>query len=375
MPKKNVLSYWEKASLRHFDLIVVGSGIVGLFTALFYSKRYPRHRVAILEKGLFPEGASTKNAGFACFGSISELENDLKNLGSLQAASLVMERYNGLQLLRQELGDKAIEYEEVGGYEICFNSPDQQRIDFFNTLLDPFLGERPYSVVSKNRFGFTSKVKCMIKNKLEGTIHTGKMIAALQEKVSKAGVVSFTQSEVLKVKNYAQGGKVLIKTLSGSIELIASQVALCTNAFSKNFLPEENVKPGRGIILLSKPNKAFNWKGSFHYHEGFNYFRTINNRLLIGGGRHLDQEEENTLENGINKKIEASLMSDLRTLFGSEANIKIDQSWSGIMAFGETKKPIIKRVNPHLVAGIRLGGMGIAIGAAVGKTLAELLEV
>ena len=162
-----MLSYWEKASLRHFDLIVVGSGIVGLFTALFYSKRYPRHRVAILEKGLFPEGASTKNAGFACFGSISELENDLKNLGSLQAASLVMERYNGLQLLRQELGDKAIEYEEVGGYEICFNSPDQQRIDFFNTLLEPFLGERPYSVVSKNRFGFTSKVKCMIKTSLK----------------------------------------------------------------------------------------------------------------------------------------------------------------------------------------------------------------
>ncbi len=110
-----MLSYWEKTTLRQFDLIVVGGGIVGLFTALFYSKQHPKHRVAVLERGLFPEGASTKNAGFACFGSISELENDLKNMGASQAASLVMDRYNGLHLLRKELGDDAIQYEEVGG--------------------------------------------------------------------------------------------------------------------------------------------------------------------------------------------------------------------------------------------------------------------
>ena len=371
--KQYVLSYWEKTSLRHFDLIVVGSGIVGLFTALFYSKQHPGQRVALLERGLFPEGASTKNAGFACFGSISELENDLKNMGASQAASLVMDRYNGLHLLRKELGDDAVQYEEVGGYEICFDSPDPQRVEYFNDLIEPYLGKRPYSVVSKNGFGFTTKVDCLIKNKLEGTIHTGKMIARLQEKASKAGVVSFTQTEVLQIENADQGKKVRVKTRGATVEFYASQVALCTNAFSKKFLPEENIEPGRGMILLSKPDEAFSWKGSFHYHEGYNYFRTINNRLLIGGGRHLDQGGETTLENGINKKIEAALKSDLSMLFGPEANIEIDQAWSGIMAFGENKMPVTKRIDPHLVAGIRLGGMGVAIGATVGKTLAELV--
>ena len=369
-----MLSYWEKTTLRHFDLIIVGSGIVGLFTALFYSKQHPKHRVAVLERGLFPEGASTKNAGFACFGSVSELENDLTNMGASQAASLVMDRYNGLHLLRKELGDDAMQYEEVGGYEICFNSPDERRVEFFNNLIEPYLGERPYSVVSKKGFGFSSKVDCLIKNKLEGTIHTGEMIAALQEKVYKAGVVSFTQAEVLQIDAYNQGKKVLVKTLGESVELIAGQVALCTNAFSKRFMPDENIEPGRGMILLSKPNVAFNWKGSFHYHEGYNYFRTINNRLLIGGGRHLDRAGETTLENGINKKIEASLKSDISTLFGPEADIEIDQGWSGIMAFGENKKPITKRIDPNLVAGIRLGGMGVAIGATVGKRIAGLLD-
>ena len=109
-------SYWERETLRHFDLIVVGGGIVGHSTALFYAESHPDARIAILERGLFPEGASTKNAGFACFGSIAELEHDLESLGAERTVELVLKRFSGLQLLRQTLGDQAIDYREVGGY-------------------------------------------------------------------------------------------------------------------------------------------------------------------------------------------------------------------------------------------------------------------
>ncbi|MFT4594134.1 MAG: gamma-glutamylputrescine oxidase, partial [Psychroserpens sp.] len=59
------VSYWEiKQYLQNIDLLVIGSGIVGLTTAIFYKKRYPKKRVLIVEKGILPSGASTKNAGF-----------------------------------------------------------------------------------------------------------------------------------------------------------------------------------------------------------------------------------------------------------------------------------------------------------------------
>ena len=35
-------------------------------------------KILVLEKGILPQGASTKNAGFACFGSLSEIIDDLK---------------------------------------------------------------------------------------------------------------------------------------------------------------------------------------------------------------------------------------------------------------------------------------------------------
>ena len=71
-----MISYWEKTQLLHYDLVVLGGGITGIFCALHFRKNNPSASIAILERGLFSSGASTKNAGFACFGSLSELIED-----------------------------------------------------------------------------------------------------------------------------------------------------------------------------------------------------------------------------------------------------------------------------------------------------------
>lgn len=369
-----MLSYWENTTLRHFDLVVVGGGIVGHFTALFYAQKHPHHRVAILERGLFPSGASTKNAGFACFGSISELEHDLESIGEKATAALVLKRFNGLQLLRETLGDSAIDYREVGGFEMCFEKPDPDRIDFFNDLLEPQLNARPYSIASADGFGFSPRISHLIKNSLEGTIDTGKMMASLQRKVAEAGVLTFTQSTVENIEDSDEGKVLHVCTNGGTVEFFARQTALCTNAFSRNFLPEEDLEPGRGLVMISKPHPAFSWEGSFHYHDGYNYFRTVDGRLLLGGGRHLDLEGETTLEEGINAKIEASLRDDISNLIAPNVPVEIDQMWSGVMAFGTNKQPVLKRIDNYMVAGVRLGGMGVAIGAGVGQELAQMLE-
>lgn len=76
------LSYWEKVNFYRPDIIIVGSGIVGLTAAIAIKKQQPNISVTILERGFLPSGASTKNAGFACFGSISELIEQEKICGT-----------------------------------------------------------------------------------------------------------------------------------------------------------------------------------------------------------------------------------------------------------------------------------------------------
>jgi hypothetical protein len=52
---------------------------------------------------------------------------------------------------------------------------------------------------------------------------------------------------------------------------------------------------------------------------------------------------------------------------------EIDHRWSGIMGVGEQKKPIITHYAHNIHCGVRLGGMGVAIGSLLGKQLADLL--
>ena len=53
---------------------------------------------------------------------------------------------------------------------------------------------------------------------------------------------------------------------------------------------------------------------------------------------------------------------------------EIEHRWSGIMGVGTQKKAIVKQTSQNIFCGIRLGGMGVAIGSLVGKELADLLN-
>jgi succinate dehydrogenase/fumarate reductase flavoprotein subunit len=69
----NTFSYWERTTfIDNADVIIIGSGLVGLSAALHLKKQQSALKVLVLERGFLPTGASTKNAGFACFGTVSE---------------------------------------------------------------------------------------------------------------------------------------------------------------------------------------------------------------------------------------------------------------------------------------------------------------
>ena len=119
------LSYWEtKTWFSNIDFCIIGSGITGLNCALNLKERFPKAKIIILERGLLPNGASTKNAGFSCFGSASEILDDLNSHTETEVLQLIQKRLKGLNLLRKNLGDQNIGYKEYGGYEL-FTKEDQ----------------------------------------------------------------------------------------------------------------------------------------------------------------------------------------------------------------------------------------------------------
>ena len=127
-------------------------------------------------------------------------------------------------------------------------------------------------------------------------------------------------------------------------------------------------------MLITKPIKNLQIKGTFHFDEGYYYFRNIDNRILFGGGRNLDFKTEETTEFGQTARIQNQLKTLLQNVILPEKNVEIDQSWSGIMGVGKQKSPIVKQISDHVFCGVRLGGMGVALGALVGKELVDYIS-
>ena len=370
----NNFSYWENTTwLKNIDYVVVGSGIVGLNCAISLRVKHPKAKIVVIERGALPNGASTKNAGFACFGSLSEIIDDLKTHTKEEVVELVKKRIDGLSALRNLLGDNTLEYQELGGYEVFLKENKREfekclaQRDEVNDLLKPFFKKDLFKVV-ENPYGFNGIVKTCFFNPFEGMIHTGKMMHELYKLAVSKNILFLHQEEVT---SFEEDTKVTIKTTNFSIE--ASKLFIATNGFAAQLL-KEDVKPARAQVLITKPIQKLKIKGTFHLDKGYYYFRNVDNRILLGGGRNLDFKTEETTNLGITPKIQHRLEYLLKEVILPKTQVEIDYRWSGIMGVGKQKKPIVKQVGNHIFFGVRLGGMGIAIGSLIGKELSELLD-
>ena len=377
MPASYSLSFWERESFfPDFQVAVIGSGLVGLNAALHLKKMDPQLRVAVLERGPLPLGASTRNAGHACFGSMTELLDDLGRQSPETVWKLVEKRWLGLAHLRNLLGDEAIDFRMCGGFEL-FRPQDTQayeqsihNLDDFNRELKPVTGfAQTFFPADEHirKFGFQG-VDHMIGNRGEGQIHTGKMMRALIQKTRDAGIDIYYGLTIEALQEDEHG--VTLVTGDGW-PVRAEKVLVATNGFAKRFFPSLALKAVRNQVLITQPIPGLPIDGCFHYDRGYFYFRNVGNRLLLGGGRNLNFEGETTDQFGHTDQIQKALRELLGAVILPRTPHAIDGWWSGILGVGDQKVPIVCRQSPRITLAVRLGGMGVAIGALVGIEAAE----
>ncbi len=371
----NNKSYWESYLLEDIDYLIVGGGIVGLTCGIALKSKSPEARVVVLERGNWPSGASIKNAGFACFGSVSELLDDANNHSDHQLIELIRQRSEGLTLLKSIVPEKTMNYKEYGGYEYFLNHQKHleqecfQAIEWANKLAKEALktNQEVYSLV-ENSFGFSGVGSRGILNKYEGQIHTGRLMEALTVKAATSGVQVLGGVRALS-HNTKESGVVLQTKDHGTIT--TKKLLLATNGYTQDYLPEM-VTPARAQVLVTEPIPGLKIQGTFHLDQGYYYFRNIDQRILLGGGRNLDFDGETTTSEQTTEKIQDALERMLEDVILPGKKVSIAGRWSGIMGVGDQKKPIIKALGPNVYCGVRLGGMGVAIGAHVGQRLADL---
>ncbi len=368
------LSYWEiKNWFTSVDFTIVGSGIVGLHCALQLRERFPESKILILEKGILPQGASTKNAGFACFGSLSEIIDDLKSHSEEEVIQLVQKRWDGLQLLRKRLGDATLDFKPYGGYELFLKDDDAtymeclQKLPFLNDILRPLFRSDVFSK-EIDRFAFENIKEYTIFNPFEAQIDTGTMMQALLKEAISKDILILNQADVTSFTDKNSSVELVVNDFTFS----TNKLLFATNGFAGS-LTNNAVKPARAQVLITEPIPNLDIKGTFHLDKGYYYFRNFEDRILLGGGRNLDFEGETTTDLSQTEKIQNKLEDLLKNVILPNQEYKIAHRWSGIMGIGSHKNPIVSQLSENVYCGVRLGGMGVAIGSLIGKELADLI--
>ncbi len=370
------LSYWEYNSwFEELDFAIVGSGIVGLSCALELRAKNPEAKIVVFERGVLPSGASSKNAGFACFGSVSEILEDLKTHSQEDVMALIRKRVEGLHQLRALIGDEQLDYKALGGYEL-FTLEDEQlyescrsKLSVVNELVKEAISTKKEVFSVKNDpFSFRNVQKQIIFNHFEAQLDTGKMMQSLIQKCIEKGIFILNSTEIESFSS--KNDQILLKS-SRFNEIFTKKLFIATNGFARQLINEE-ILPARAQVLITKPISNLQIKGTFHLDRGYYYFRNINDRILFGGGRNLNIKGETTTNMELTEQIQNHLEHLLTTVILPNTSFEIEQRWSGIMGVGSRKSPIVKKLEENVYCGIRLGGMGVAIGSLVGKELAEM---
>jgi gamma-glutamylputrescine oxidase len=362
-------SFWESDFIgKKRDITIIGAGIVGLSTAISLAEAMPHLSIKIIERGNMPYGASTKNAGFSCFGSISELLDDIESMGVDRTMDLVKLRWQGLQKLRSRVGDISLKYLPATGVEIFRKSdgPLQdtciENISYCNELMYNTLEiKNTYKLVDQETLPGLSDLS--IVNQYEGTINPMHMMDSLHQKAVALGVKIHYGINVNNIDTNNQ----CISTDNFDIDY--KYLIVCTNGFTKKLLPNLEVIPARNQVLITKPIENFKLDHGYHLDKGYVYFRSYEGRILLGGGRNIGGDEEYTDQHGNTETI-TNYLHEILDLIHPRATV--DNYWSGILGIGPEKFPICEWVDDNILCGVRMGGMGVAIGSQLGEIIADM---
>lgn len=376
-----MFSIWEKETFfAPQDVIIIGSGFVGLWSAFYLKKKHPKLKVTVVDRGVIPAGASTRNAGFATFGSLSEMVWDAQTMGVDKMLQVTEMRFKGLERIQKHFGKKAIDFCSCGGYELFAEGDTsteklKEDIDYVNALLKPITSlKKIFRWADENiaAFGFGG-TKHLIKNKREGCLHPGKLVQALLQTIQGMGITVMNNVDVTHIHHY---DKKIELTTNQPFNLSTAQLLLCTNAFTQRLLPELDVVPARGQVLLTSPIENLPFNGVFHSEEGFYYFRNLGNKVLLGGARHKAFADEATTAAQTTEFIQQALENYLAdvVLPTFKNRYTISHRWAGIMDFGGEKTPIVKQVSATVFCAVRMSGVGVTLAPVVAQQVTNMMR-
>lgn len=340
------------------DVLVVGAGFMGRWLAYFIGKRARTLNVLVIERDQFSYGASSRNAGFLTCGQASEMLADAAEAGLDIVLETLRMRRQGIALVRQEVPDLPLD--ECGSTD---HDPVTEATRALLPRLNEAAGDDIYSIREACLGGRTQPA---VFNRADAGVHPVRLLKLLQQR-SPARFAFGVQAE--KVAD----GVARLAMPTGAREVRYGRAFVCVNAFASALDESSPVVPGRGQVIVTSPIETRTDRTLGYLNAGYDYFRFVDGRLLLGGGRHKFRATETTRELAATPQLRGYLQAQAARVLGHD-NFAIEHHWAGIMGFvggahlGGSPRRRVDASTEH-VAGF--GGMGVALAPVYAQQIAH----
>ena len=267
---------------RSADLVVVGAGYTGLWTALRAKERDPARSVVVLDAGRVGWAASGRNGGF-CEASLTHGEENGRRRWPEELAALDARGRRNLH----EIGETVERY----GMDAEFERTGTLSVAVEPHQVDWLAEEEGFLDAAATRALVDSPTYLAAAWERDETalVHPAKLAIELARVAADLGVEIFEHSRVMRLED--GDGSVLVRTAGGSVR--ADQVALATNVFPSLLARTRLLTvPVYDYVLMTEPltaehRAAIGWEqrqGVADLANQFHYYRqTADGRILFGG--------------------------------------------------------------------------------------------
>ena len=354
------------------DVCIVGAGIAGLSCALELLKL--GKSVVILEKESTAWGASGRNGGLVSPGWAQGMDALEAKLGLSKAQNLYQLSRRGVQMVRDNISEYALESCDVkyGGLQAGRYPQRDQLLAKQRTLSEKYDYHLDFLDVEQVRD------VCRSKRYFEGLysseefhFHPLNYCLGLAAQIEKLGGHIFENTSVLNTDKEGAKHKVVTDKAIVSCE----QVVFCGGGYTGKEMPQlkRAFLPIATYMVVTEPlgdlakqliTKEYSIKDD---RRAADYYRLVEGDKLLWGSRITTDNQTNE------QRLSKMLREDLVSVYPELADVKIDKSWSGLMAYSGHKMPIVREQSKGSWICSSFGGHGLNTGTICGTLVAQAI--
>lgn len=367
------------------DLVVIGAGLTGLWTALTLKQLDPARDVAVVEQGIAAYGASGRNAGM--------LSETIDHSHGLAIQHFGFDAARQLAALGADNVREMLEFLEAQDIS-CEWEPNGR---LMVALTDAQLDEARHSVATARSLGVDSfrllsaeEVQAEVHSPLYrggvavsggGILDPAQLTDGLRREAERLGVRVYERTRVESVVERGSG----VELRANGVRLTARRAVFATSAYTHQLLPEvaRRFIPLYDYILVSEPLTQAQWELiGWHCRQGitdgrtfFNYYRpTPDGRILWG-----TSEAAYYAGNQVGPACDHSpshydaLKASWRRHFPALAGLKWPYAWGGAICSTTRLTPFFGRaLGGRAWYGLGYTGHGLGTTRLAGRILAHL---